>query len=97
MNLSVEELPDGVTKAVLAGRMDIDGAAKVDTQLNVLGVAGVMAGLEEGLEINVLGLTFGIDPKSLGLKLPLIGRIALRGETFPSRLQPNASAPEKTL
>ncbi len=66
-------------------------------QLSLFGVAGVMAGVEEGLEVNVLGLTFGIDPKSLGLKLPLIGRVSLRGDTFPSRLQPNASAPSKTL
>jgi hypothetical protein len=66
-------------------------------QLNVLGVAGVMAGVEEGVELNVLGLTFGIDPASLSLKLPLIGRVGLRGPTFPSRLQPAASAPPKTL
>jgi hypothetical protein len=66
-------------------------------QLSLFGIAGVMAGVEEGLEVNVLGLTFGVDPKSLGLKLPLIGRVSLRGETFPSRLQPNASAPPKTL
>lgn len=66
-------------------------------QLNVLGVAGLMAGWEEGVEVNVLGLTFGVDPRGLGLKLPLIGRVALRGQTFPSRLQPNASAPPKTL
>jgi hypothetical protein len=44
-------------------------------QINVLGLAGVAAGWEEGLELNLLGLTFGIDPKSLSLKLPLIGRI----------------------
>ena len=66
-------------------------------QVNLLGIAGVMAGIEEGLEVNVLGLTFGVDPKSLGLKLPLIGRVSLRGDTFPSRLQPNASAPPETL
>lgn len=44
-------------------------------QLSLLGVAGVAAGLEEGLEVNLLGLTFGIDPKDLALKLPLVGRI----------------------
>ncbi|HVF15691.1 MAG TPA: DUF3750 domain-containing protein [Steroidobacteraceae bacterium] len=66
-------------------------------QLNVLGVAGVMAGMEEGLELNVLGLTFGVDPKSLSLKLPLIGRVGLRSPRFPSRLQPAADAPPKTL
>jgi len=44
-------------------------------QLNLLGVAGVAAGWEEGLEVNLLGLTFGIDPLSLSIKLPLLGRI----------------------
>jgi hypothetical protein len=66
-------------------------------QLNAFGLVGVMAGVEEGVELNVLGLTFGIDPGSLSLKLPLIGRVGLRGGKFPSRLQPNASAPPQTL
>jgi len=66
-------------------------------QLSVFGLAGVMAGAEEGVEVNVLGLTFGVDPASLSLKLPLIGRVGLRGQRFPSRLQPNASAPPQTL
>jgi hypothetical protein len=29
----------------------------------------------EGLELNLLGLTLGIDPFSPALKLPLVGRI----------------------
>jgi hypothetical protein len=44
-------------------------------QLNVLGVAGVALGLQEGVEVNVLGLTFGIDPVHCALKLPIIGSI----------------------
>jgi hypothetical protein len=44
-------------------------------QFSVFGLAGVAAGIEEGLEVNVLGLTFGVDPKSLALKLPLIGPV----------------------
>ena len=44
-------------------------------QLNVLGVAGVAVGLEEGVEVNLLGLTFGIDPLHLAVKLPLIGSL----------------------
>jgi hypothetical protein len=48
-------------------------------QLSVLGVAGIAAGIEEGLEINVLGMTFGVDPKSLALKLPFVGRLGPGG------------------
>ena len=39
------------------------------------GAAGGDVGVEEGVEVNLLGLTFGIDPFSPALKLPLIGRI----------------------
>lgn len=44
-------------------------------QFSVLGLAGVTAGWEEGLELNLLGLTLGLDPRSLSIKLPLLGRI----------------------
>nr|WP_298723451.1 DUF3750 domain-containing protein [uncultured Steroidobacter sp.] len=44
-------------------------------QLNMFGLAGVAAGWEEGVELNLLGLTFGVDPVSLSIKLPLLGRI----------------------
>ncbi len=43
-------------------------------QLNLYGVVGALAGVEEGLELNVLGLTFGVDPLDLALKLPMAGR-----------------------
>lgn len=49
-------------------------------QVSVFGLAGVAAGIEEGLEVNVLGLTFGVDPNSLSLKLPLVGRVGPRRE-----------------
>jgi uncharacterized protein DUF3750 len=44
-------------------------------QVNAYGLLGVAAGIEEGIEVNLLGLTFGLDPLSLSLKLPLIGRV----------------------
>jgi len=51
-------------------------------QLNVLGLAGVMAGVEEGVELNLLGLTFGIDPKSLAIKLPVAGQLGFSRRGF---------------
>jgi hypothetical protein len=51
-------------------------------QVSVLGIAGIAAGWEEGLELNLLGLTFGLDPRSLSIKLPLLGRIG------PSNTEP---------
>ena len=44
-------------------------------QVSLFGLVGVAAGVEEGLEVNVLGLNLGIDPKSLSIKLPVVGRI----------------------
>jgi hypothetical protein len=44
-------------------------------QLAYLGLLGVAASGVEGLEVNLLGLTFGINPFDLSLKLPLVGRI----------------------
>ena len=42
-------------------------------QVSLFGLLGVAVGLEEGLEVNVLGLNFGIDPGELALRLPGIG------------------------
>lgn len=44
-------------------------------QLSLYGLVGVMAGLDEGLELNVLGLVVGIDLRRPALKLPGIGRV----------------------
>ena len=44
-------------------------------QASLLGLFGVSLGLAEGIEINVLGLGFGIDLDSPALRLPFIGRI----------------------
>jgi hypothetical protein len=55
-------------------------------QASLFGVVGVAAGLEEGLEVNVLGLNFGVDPKSRSLKLPIVGRLGPRRDDTPVRI-----------
>ena len=47
-------------------------------QVSLYGLLGVLAGVEEGLEVNVLGLTFGVDPLDLALKLPMAGRVGFQ-------------------
>ncbi len=42
-------------------------------QLSARGLAGVMVGVDEGLELNLLGLSFGVDPADLALRFPGIG------------------------
>ena len=44
-------------------------------QISIYGVLGVTLALEEGVELNLLGLTLGIDASPPALKLPGFGRI----------------------
>lgn len=46
-------------------------------QLTLLGLLGAIVGLEEGVELNVLGLNFGVDLNRPGLRLPSIGRLGM--------------------
>lgn len=46
-------------------------------QLSLFGLLGVLAGVEEGLELNVLSLTFGVDVIHPALKLPVVGRLGV--------------------
>ena len=44
-------------------------------QFSLLGILGLTVSTVEGLELNLLGLTFGLDPWPPALKLPLLGRL----------------------
>jgi hypothetical protein len=59
-------------------------------QAGLFGAFGVLAGVEEGLEVNVLGLTFGIDPNDLDLKLPFVGRVGF-GAPVTASIRPSGS------
>jgi hypothetical protein len=48
-------------------------------QLSLLGMLGVLAGPDEGVELNVLGLVTGIDLRRPALKLPGLGRVPGNG------------------
>jgi hypothetical protein len=61
-------------------------------QVSVFGVLGVAAGIEEGVELNLLGLTFGIDPRNLAVKLPLIGSLGPR--RWRDARQPRLTRPD---
>jgi uncharacterized protein DUF3750 len=56
-------------------------------QLSLFGLAGLLTARKEGLELNLLGLTFGIDVAAPGIKLPGIGRLG-----FPSTATPQTQA-----
>ncbi len=44
-------------------------------QFSLAGAFGVLAGWREGVELNILALTVGIDPVGLAIQLPGIGRV----------------------
>jgi hypothetical protein len=46
-------------------------------QFSLFGLLGLMGALEEGVELNVLGLSFGLDLNSPAVKLPGLGRLGL--------------------
>jgi hypothetical protein len=48
-------------------------------QVSLFGLVGVLLALDEGLEINLLGLSFGIDFDDVAIKLPALGRFGLLG------------------
>jgi hypothetical protein len=75
--LKLDLPPTAIGKDYLTGSGFLDTAPSgTGYQLSLFGLLGILAGTEEGLEVNVMGLTFGIDPADLAIKLPAIGRVA---------------------
>lgn len=78
--LKVDLPPTAIGKDYLpAGEFVARAPSGTGYQISLFGLFGVLFGVEEGVEINFLGLTFGIDPLDLAVKLPMAGRIALIG------------------
>src|SRR3989441_12100513 len=66
--------PTAIGKDYLGDRLLATAPSGGGFQLSLFGLLGVLASGVEGFEVNVLGLAFGIDPFSLALRLPLVGR-----------------------
>jgi Protein of unknown function (DUF3750) len=84
--LRVDLPPTAIGKDYLGWRTVNKTPSGTGGQLSLFGVAGVAAGVEEGLEVNLLGLTFGVDPKSLSIKLPIVGRLGPERDNTPQRI-----------
>lgn len=48
-------------------------------QISFFGLTGLLVAKEEGLEVNLFGLTFGLDFNNPAIKLPIVGRIGSVG------------------
>lgn len=73
--LKLDLPPTAIGKDFLGDRILGAAPSGAGFQFSLGGVLAITASGVEGLEVNVLGLTFGLDPFSPALKLPLIGRI----------------------
>ena len=70
MAIATEELTGGITKVVLDGRLDIEGAAAVDLQMNVI------AGSKKAVLIDLQKVSF---LGSMGLRVLVVPARAIKG------------------
>ena len=54
-----------------------DAPSGTGKQISIYGLAGVVVAAKEGVELNILGLTLGVDLSPPALKLPGIGRLGV--------------------
>jgi hypothetical protein len=73
--LRVDFPPTAIGKDYLADRVVTSAPSGSGIQFSLGGLLALTAGRVEGLELNLLGLTFGVNPFDPALKLPLVGRI----------------------
>lgn len=73
--LKVDLPPTAIGKDYLGQRLMAATPSGTGVQFSLMGLFGIMAGTEEGVELNLIGLTFGIDPLGPAVKLPFLGRI----------------------
>lgn len=77
--LSVDLPPTAIGKDYLSGTIFDGVPSGTGYQASLFGLLGLMVAAEEGVEVNVLGLTFGIDPADFAIKLPGVGRLGPTG------------------
>jgi hypothetical protein len=83
------DLPStAIGKDYLGGSIFAAAPSGKGVQLSLGGLLGVAISTVDGLEINLLGLNFGIGPS--GLKLPLIGLIGSRSSPGTPQVAPRA-------
>jgi len=73
--LEVDLPPTAIGKDYSGDKLFTSAPSGNGVQLSLFGLLGVTASGVEGLELNVLGLTFGVNPFDPALKLPIVGRL----------------------
>jgi len=82
--LGVDLPPTAIGKDYLGAALIGRAPSGRGVQLSLGGMFALTASGVEGLELNLLGLTFGVNPFDPALKLPLVGRLGpARQATIP--------------
>ena len=89
--LAVDLPPTAIGKDYLGATVIGNAPSGRGVQLSLGGMFAFTASGVEGVEVNLLGLTFGINPFDLSLKLPLLGRLGPARGPFPE----SADAPQR--
>jgi hypothetical protein len=92
--------PTAIGKDYLGAKLTAAAPSGSGVQLSLFGLLGVLASRVEGLEINILGLAFGVDPFCPALRLPLVGRFgAARSNCLraPARISADAALPRHSV
>ena len=74
--LEMEMPATAIGKDYLGGRLVSTPPSGHGVQLSLFGLLAFTASAVEGLEVNVLGLIFGVNPLRPAINLPIFGRIA---------------------
>jgi hypothetical protein len=75
--------PTAIGKDYLSGSLVGSAPSGSGVQFSLGGLFALTASGVEGLELNLLGLTFGINPFDPALKLPLLGRLGPARSALP--------------
>ena len=67
--------PTAIGKDYIPGSIFGSAPSGSGVQFSIAGLFALTASGVEGLELNLLGLTFGLNPFDPALKLPLVGRV----------------------
>jgi hypothetical protein len=73
--LELDLPPTAIGKDFLGDRIFATAPSGSGLQVSLFGLLGMTASGVEGLELNVLGLTFGVAAWPPALKLPMVGRL----------------------
>ncbi len=77
--LQVELPPNAVGKDWIGdGNLYAMSESGTGVQVSVFGLLGITLGLAEGIELNILGLSFGVDILRPAIKLPAVGRLGFK-------------------